>query len=278
MNLDDKGKTLENFTPRNNFVLIKPFLKDSETGEGGLSYDTSFEQVKHAPRRGIVAAVPEGLVYHPKRNPSISWDTDMELIVGDEVTFHFLSGMTAENAHHERLIVSGGEKYYLIQYERLFTVKRKGYATIEYGDIQCGMSPLELIKKRNIEGGLIYTAKEKKSSVQELTSIIICLNGFVLIEPIDDVFHKPYTNILVIPKRADKYFGIVRYIGSCNRGYRDSHKQFHGPDIDNIKVGETVVMDNVCDIPLEYPLHARLEGSKIFYRVQRRYILGSVEI
>lgn len=259
MNLDDKGKTLENFTPRNNFVLIKPFLKDSETGEGGLSYDTSFEQVKHAPRRGIVAAVPEGLVYHPKRNPSISWDTDMELMVGDEVTFHFLSGMTAENAHHERLIVSGGEKYYLIQYERFFTAKRLN-----------GLGRAKLRRRGPKPSGFTPFPKSWYD--------IICLNGFVLIEPIDDVFHKPYTNILVIPKRADKYFGIVRYIGSCNRGYRESHKQFHGPDIDNIKVGETVVMDNVCDIPLEYPLHARLEGKKIFYRVQRRYILGSVEL
>ena len=60
------------------------------------------------------------------------------------------------------------------------------------------------------------------------------------------------------------------------KDYGVVHRHIHGPDQDNIEVGDIVVMEKSCDIPLEVPIHATLEGDNVFYRVQRRYIIGKI--
>jgi hypothetical protein len=255
MNLDKHDKEIDNFVPENNFVLVKPdkgqhHLKDDKI----YAVDTSFDEVSHAARTGIVIAVPKKLFFHPTQftGESMPWDTDMELQIGDEVTYHFLAGVTAEEKHHERTLYFKNEVYYLIKYDRIFTAKRKV----------------------TFNNALLSDHKIIFEQFGETLSVIICLNGFVLLEPLKDFKLERYKDLMEIPKKMDKYFGKVKYIGSLNRDYRDTHRPFHGPDQNNINIGDVVMMDMVCDIPLEYPLHSKLDKGNVYYRVQRRYILG----
>lgn len=220
--------SIEDIIPENNYVLVKPHNNFTDSNVG-LRIDKTFNPHLHAARTGVVVAVPQKLIYRHNLGPdSMPWDTDMELKVGDEVTYHYLAAMTAEENTHTRYLTVGDEMYYFIKYDRIYTAKR--------GDN------------------------------------IIMLNGFILVEPVRDLALNKFKSVLDIPLRQDKYFGVVRYVGSKVRDYNKIYKKFHGPDRDNIQPGDVVVMDEVCDIPLEYDLHATLDEGKVYYRVQRRYI------
>ena len=265
MKLENHRLRPDRFRPWNNWVLVKPdkeenHLKDDKK----FSVDTSFDEASHAARTGTVIAVPDKLFFHPSEfpNESISWDTDMELQVGDHVTYHFLSGWTAEEKFHERYFTYNNEVYYLIQYERIFTAKR--IQNIASFDVKYMLNVYEKLKMFPIDA-------------TNLEFDIIPINGFVLVEPVKDMSLERYKSILEIPKKLDKYVGIVAYMGSLNRDYRDTHREYHGADQDNIKIGDLVTMHKVCDIPLEYPIHAKLNKSQVYYRVQRRYIEGVYE-
>lgn len=225
--------------PLNNWVIIKPSMNMHHTPEG-ISVDTSYEEEHHAPRKGIVMAVPDELYFTEKGPDSLPWDTDMELKFGDEVIYHFLSATTALDKHDGRYVEVDGQIYIYVKYDRIFTTKR-----------------------REFTGGL-GNWKE--------TEVVKCLNGFVLVEPMEE--HGQLPSWLVKDKKKDKFVGRVAHVGSLVRSYRKSHVQWHGPDQDNIQVGDVVVMDKVCDIPLEYPIHASVFGRQVYYRVQRRYILA----
>lgn len=223
---------IDNIVPQGNYVLIKPYM-DMRTSSNieGVVLDMTFEEEKHAARVGEVIAVPEKLYYTEQGPDSLPWDTDMEIQVGDEVTYHFLSATTATDRHWERYVEFDGEIYIFVNYDRIFTAKRNGE--------------------------------------------IICLNGFVLVEPVEKVNNRYLPENFSFSdtyKGKDKYFGRVRFMGSLVRSYRLSRKIVHGPDQDDIKEGDLILMDKVCDIPLEYPFHAMLNGNKVYYRVQRRYI------
>jgi hypothetical protein len=44
----------------------------------------------------------------------------------------------------------------------------------------------------------------------------------------------------------------------------------------DIHPGDKVVLRKVSDIPLQYPLHAKIDGGKTFWRVQRKNILAKL--
>ena len=68
-------------------------------------------------------------------------------------------------------------------------------------------------------------------------------------------------------------YGKVKYISEPNREYADADATDKGCDI---QPGDTVVLRRTVDIPLMYELHAKVEGTKGLWRVQRRNILARV--
>lgn len=238
-----------NITPYNNYVIIKPDMDMGGTNVDSFSVDTSFTPHAHVPRTGTVIAVPDELIFDEDSVRFMPWETKMELKVGDEVTYHYLSAMTAEDKHAPRWFEFNGEKYYFIKYDRIYTAKRRWHVK-KVGNVYYEVDPHD---------------------------IIICLNGFVLVEPIQDQELLQYEKHIVIPDVKDATFGIVRYMGSLVTNYGKMYKDWHGPDTDRVNIGDTVVMDNNCNIPLQYSFHANIEDNKEFYRVQRRYLLGSIE-
>lgn len=281
-------KTLEGLVPENNFVLIKPHTDYGRSNVKGFSVDTTYDPHNHAARTGTVIAVPDKLNFVPSRMSSLQWGTEMELQVGDEVTCHYLSAMTAQEKGHERYVECDGQIYYFVKYDRIYTAKRdffNGGKIHPYLGDESGKIEFKVTSSHQDEMAMLAKAPPVGLAIDFDTGLvthvlddhIICLNGFVLIEPVQDVTLKKYENYISIPQQSDKYYGIVRYMGSLIWDYGDSHRRFHGPDQDNISIGDVVIMDQVCDIPLEYGLHARMKENQIFYRVQRRYILGKLK-
>ena len=110
-----------NLQATNNYVLIKPDLDMGASNIGGLSIDTSFDPTGHAARTGVVVSVPDELHFHPDKTDGMPWLTTMELMVGDEVTYHYLSAITAEDRYTERMVEIDGEKHYFIKYDRIYS-------------------------------------------------------------------------------------------------------------------------------------------------------------
>ena len=244
-----------NIKPYNNYVLIKPFRDMSKSNARGFSMDTSFDEAGHAPRTGVVVAVPDQLDYDRENTQGLQWETSMDLEVGDEVTYHYLSALTAEDKNAPRFFDYNDERYFFIKYDRIYTAKRLN--------------------------GLAY-AKLRRSGLPTPIPFppewydIICLNGFILVEPVQDATLKKYEGYLSVPVRADKFYGIVKHVGSLITDYSAIYDGRDIPDKDNIEIGDTIVMDQTCDIPLEYPLHKTLDDNQVLYRVQRRYIIGKL--
>lgn len=75
-----------------NLLLVKVDPTDRIVLSNGfeLYFDTRFEEQKAAPQTGMVLAVPERLRFSSDMTkPSIMYDTDMEVQVGDRIIFNF---------------------------------------------------------------------------------------------------------------------------------------------------------------------------------------------
>ncbi|KKK80700.1 hypothetical protein LCGC14_2820850, partial [marine sediment metagenome] len=68
-------------------------------------------------------------------------------------------------------------------------------------------------------------------------------------------------------------YGRVAYISIPNKRYFDSIYTDKGVDI---SPGDEVVMRKISDLPTEYEFHAKLDGGRKFYRVQRCDIFGVI--
>lgn len=229
-------------------VLIRPLRGNNElliAGDKKLYLDTSFEKLRHMPVVGVVVAVPSQLLYSEKEFAlsDMEWDTEMELKVGDIVNYHHLD-MEKAITQDDFIIVSG-QVYYPIPYHRIFCAKRK----LPPGD--------RVIKTMDnfITDGVGHYQ-------------VIMLNGYILAEEVPE---KVQTQLVLTQKMKDKYdakYGLVRFIGSCNKRYNTPYP----PDDDRLKIGMIAVLDPVCDVRLEYDLHAQFDGQAKYFRVQRRNI------
>lgn len=219
-----------------------------KTNIKGFSVDTSFNPHEHAPRTGRVVAVPDHLEFSTTTTKYMPWETKMEILVGDEVTYHYLDALLAESKIEGTCIIVDGEKYYFIPYDRIFTAKR----------------PSDYVTQRRFKA-------------TEFDMVVICLNGYTLIEPVKDREMERYKEFLEVPQKLDMYFGIVNNCGSLITHYGKMDHKFNGPDEDNIEIGDLVVMDKNCAIPLEYNFHSTMEDRKLYFRVQRRYIIGVMD-
>lgn len=106
---------------------------------------------------------------------------------------------------------------------------------------------------------------------------VVMVNGYILVEPVvEDVFK---SSLLITPDtlkdKNSPVEGIVRYIGTPVRNYL--YEKDIQENADEPKVGDTIMFTQDSDIPLQYDLHASLDGKKKFFRMQRKDIFGIVE-
>lgn len=226
----------------NNYILIKldPDNTSIKLKSGFQLYvDTSFDPEKHQVVTGTVYGIPSKLEYSGTPNKGLPWLTDMEVKLGDKVVVYYLAIVNALKKEQQRYFFEGGDKYVLITYNNIFTV---------YGD-----------------------------------GFVKPINGYVLIEPCSDPFLEKTKERLKklnlewvkldTKSNTNVSFGIVRYMGKPNREYVDEGASDDGVDV---KIGDTVVLRKVSDIPLQFNLHAKIDGGKVYYRAQRRKILAVI--
>lgn len=109
------------------------------------------------------------------------------------------------------------------------------------------------------------------------------INGYVFVEPVEDpewirrveAAEKLDLELpdLRKPSKTDVTYGKIAYMGEPNECYADDYKsdQFHDE-----KVGDTVILKRIRDIPVEYEYHAKIDGGRKLFRIQRHDILAVV--
>ena len=233
---------MEYKTTLNNYILVKldPENTSIKLKSGFQLYiDTSFDPEKHQVVTGTVYGIPSHLEYTGEANKGLPWLTDMEVKLGDKVVVYYLAIVNALKPEQQRYFFEGGDKYVLITYNNIFTVFGDGFVRPVNG--YCLIEPcadpfLEKTKERLKKLNLEWVKLDTKSN----------------------------TNVT---------FGIVRYMGKPNREYVDDGASDDGVDV---KIGDTVVLRKVSDIPLQFNLHAKIDEGKLYYRCQRRKILAVI--
>jgi len=221
----------------NNLVLIR-LDKENDTVKE-LFVDTTFEPEKHCTVTGTIYGLPSHLQYTGKPNRGMPWESPLEAKIGDGVILYYLSVVNALKPKEGRHFIEDGERYVLIPYQFIFALVRD----------------------------------EK----------IIPINGYVLIEPCADPsieedkrrMSKLGLELIVTEKRSNSNvtYGVVRYVGIPNRRYVDEGSSDEGVDVSS---GDTVIIRKTNDIPLQYDLHAKIDGGAKYYRVQRRNLLAKI--
>jgi hypothetical protein len=201
-----------------------------------LYIDTSFEPEKHATVTGEVIALPSRLIYTGKPNIGMPWKTPMEVQKGDRVVVYYLSILNALRKESYKAVVEGDDKYVFIQYQNIYALVRENR--------------------------------------------IIPVNGYCLIEPVENpewtrLKYRMSKIDLVPVKLTDKsntevVYGKVKYCGTPIDEYVDGYTD-KGV---NVSPGDIIVMRKISDLPLEYDLHAKIDGGKKYWRVQRRKIFA----
>lgn len=105
---------------------------------------------------------------------------------------------------------------------------------------------------------------------------IIGINGFLLVEPVTE----EAISLLKLPIHKSAKYGRIAVLAERNECYyaagvkRTDVYDFHEP----LNIGDIVVFSHFSDIPLEYEVHRSLNGSKEYFRMQRRDILDVVNV
>lgn len=165
------------------------------------------------------------------------WKTHCEIRNGDYVVFSFESSINALQEDTSRV--------YIDQFNDLYII-------IDYEDL--------FVAKRG--------------------SKVIPLNGYVLCSPVvEEQKAKIFLPDVVKRKRSDK-FGIIAHLGTRCEEYYDGEGNPRPELYDPMwvgKLGDKVLFDKNCDIPIEYEIHQSLAGRKeTFYRVRRCYIKANL--
>jgi hypothetical protein len=171
---------------------------------------------------------------------NMPWLTSIEARIGDEVISSYESILYCFNDgdSSRTFIDENNDKYFLLDYSDLF------------------------ISIRNDE--------------------VIPLNGYVICEPVEETVQ----STLFIPDQLKRFksdkFGKVVHIGSVNKEYyiTNGNKDIRHDlkDASEVSIGDIVIFDKNCDLPLEYDLHQSLDGrKKTFFRFNRCYIKAIVQ-
>lgn len=220
-------------------VRLDPENDEINTKSGlKLHVDTSFEPEKHVVRIGTVEKLPSKLTFKGVGS-DIPWHTDIELKVGDKVVMYFLAVQNCLSDEQKCYSKENGVTKIYIKYHNIYAAIREGK--------------------------------------------IIPVNGYVFVEPVEDPAwvskikraEKLGINIpdLRKPSRKNVTFGKVAYIGNPIKKYFSPHLSDEGYDIEE---GDVVVMKRIRDIPVEYEYHAKLDGGRKLFRMQRPDIVAKI--
>lgn len=130
-----KIDTIENLRISENNVLVKlpdtyRMMLNNEIDIRGISVITRYEPSYYAPRYGTVAVIPNRLKFGIG---GMSWETDIEIKVGDTVWFNYLVCLMAlgrllnpvYRSDETRYYTCGEDIYVLLPYESLIVAKRE---------------------------------------------------------------------------------------------------------------------------------------------------------
>ena len=167
----------------------------------------------------------------------LPWVTENELQVGDKVAMYYMAVMNCLSKERKKFIKEFRQTFIFIAYSNIYAAVREG--------------------------------------------VIIPINGYVLVEPIPDPFFemkkKEYLDKgielaeLETKKNKEVTFGKVAHLGKPNASYKDPNQS---DDQIEISIGDEVIMKRLRDIPIEYEYHAKLDGGRKLYRIQRHDILA----
>lgn len=222
-----------------NHVLVKLDQENNSVRlKSGLELfvDTTYEVEKHITVTGEVMALPTKLHYSGQPNIGMPWETEMELKIGDRVFMYYLSVANAFRKETFNAIVEEDARYVFIKYQYIFAAIRDGKLFPINGYL--------LVEPSEDPDWLVLKEKLGKAGLQPVKL-------------------KNFTN-------TDVNYGIVRYIGNPVLEYVDKYSD-KGV---NVGVGDIVVTRRITDIPLEYDLHAKADGGKKYWRIQRKNILA----
>jgi hypothetical protein len=241
---EEEFKNLRMPYPNNLVVVEMPQYEGDKKTESGIIYGFN-KEVQYAEGNenhiadvadvyGTVVRCPEKFYFAHKTSYSPSWNTTIEIQVGDLVWFNPLiaTNCTEIGVNHKT--------YKLIPYDDLFVARRRMFGGYN-----------------NVSGNLISWGER-----------VICLNGYCIVER---VHQKSLGSLDVLSQdRIDETRGIIRYCGSCNLEYENKK----WTDFVELKEGDEVLfMPNHKPIPLERKSYnAHFEAGKLYYAVQRRYI------
>lgn len=220
-------------------VRLDPENDKIETKSGfKFDIDTSYEPEKHVVRLGTVEAVPERL-NSKNKDLGLMWETDMEIKVGDRVIMYFLAVQNCLSKEQKCYVRENGTTKIYVKYNNIYAAIRDGK--------------------------------------------VFPVNGYVFVEPTEDPSWEKYVerckllNMEAVdmrePSKSHVTFGKVAYLGKPIKKYHASHKTDDGYDLE---VGDTVVMKRIRDIPVEYEYHAKIDGGRKLYRMQRNDILAKI--
>jgi len=251
-----------------NKVLARVVDRNEEatTPSGVLKVgDIDFQPAVHANRISEIIMVPDTLNYHlawHKRRPGISesmpWKTEVEIQPGDIVWHDYMDSLNCP------MIIADdepGERYKLLNYYDLYVAKRI------ITDAHNGDS----------NNNTIFISPDGHRCFIEDGKImwIIPLNGYLLCE---EVLEERQGKFDVLDKHVDKRLGKIAFIGKKNEQYRWEQigKPPKGIDKDGneiLEVGDIIIKKNPdIHIMLEDILHARFNGSKLYFIIQRKDI------
>jgi hypothetical protein len=150
------------------YVLIKPDSTHKLVLSTGLElyFDPRYEKEKAAPQSGIVMAVPEKLRFtHKVGSPSVKYNVDMELQVGDRVVFNFLAFEQATSSKmviDEGILVRYDEIYVAIRDEEVICINGTVVVKPDYEKINSILLLPESVKhkKLKVSGEVVYASKE----------------------------------------------------------------------------------------------------------------------
>lgn len=98
---------------------------------------------------------------------------------------------------------------------------------------------------------------------------VICLNGYVLVEPLDKD-KLPFELSPMYEDNKNLNIGVIKHIGSVNKNYFDESM-----DDDIYSVGDLVMFEDINNILLEYDSHRYFEDKQLF-RMQRRDLICKI--
>lgn len=132
-------------------------------------------------------------------------------------------------------------------------------------------------KYLEVEGEVYLIVPYDEIFLAERGEEVIMVNGWILAEPIlEDTFK---SDILILPEISTKVASTkeatVAFVGKPVRRYL--HDKTMDETTSEVNPGDKIMYLPNSDIPLEYGLHASFRGKKVFYRMQRKDILGILE-